>query len=228
MATPYPLRRTPYSFLARRARRPSRKIALSPRRRLKNRGSDQEDDNKGHENAHVTEATTKKSEKRLKEKARKQRALKTISLREEEEKLNVWDAVKKVFQRAVQYCDRKEVHLVLLAMYERTEQYQLADEELDGITKSFKTSCKIWLCRIQLALKQGKDVEYIKSIINRALLCLPQRKRIKFVSQTAILEFKCEFLFTKYLKYEQSQGDKEREVYVKQKAMEYVQTSLPT
>ncbi|GJM98981.1 hypothetical protein PR202_ga16035 [Eleusine coracana subsp. coracana] len=322
-------------------------------------GSDQEDDNKGHENAHVTEANTKKSEKQLKKKARKQReleisaiekralqqdipqtpdefeklvrsspnssflwikymaclldladvekaravaerALKTISPREEEEKLNVWvaylnleneygspreDAVKKVFQRALQYCDRKKVHLALLAMYERTEQYELADELLDRMAKRFKTSCKIWLCCIQLALKQGKDVEFIKSIVNRALLSLPQRKRIKFLSQTAILEFKCgvpeegrsrfelilreypkrtdlwsvyldqeirlgdpeivralferatcltlppkkmQFLFTKYLKYEQSQGDKEREAYVKQKAMEYVQTSLPT
>ena len=47
------------------------------------------------------------------------------------------------------------------------------------------------MCRIQFALKQGKDVEYIKAVVNRALLSLPQRKRIKFLSQTAILEFKC-------------------------------------
>ncbi|GJN24853.1 hypothetical protein PR202_gb12621 [Eleusine coracana subsp. coracana] len=149
-------------------------------------GSDQEDDNKGHENAHVTEATTKKSEKRLKEKARKQREMEISAIEErtlqqdipqtpdEFEKL---DAVKKVFQRALQYCDRKKVHLALLSMYERTEQYQLADELLDRMTKRFKASWK--------------------------------------------------FLFTKYLKYEQLQGDKEREVNVKKKAMEYVQISLP-
>ncbi|WVZ62324.1 hypothetical protein U9M48_012085 [Paspalum notatum var. saurae] len=135
-----------------------------------------------------------------------ERALKTINPREEEEKLNVWvsyfnleneygspreDAVKKVFQRALQYCDHKKLHLALLTMYERTEQYQLADDLLDRMTKRFKTSCKIWLCRIQFALKQGKEVEYMKAIGNRALLSLPQRKRIKFLSQTAILEFKC-------------------------------------
>ncbi|TKW31046.1 hypothetical protein SEVIR_2G079200v4 [Setaria viridis] len=229
-------------------------------------GSDLEDNgNEGHEIANGSEANAKKSDKRLKKEARKQReleisaleeralqgdiprtpddfeklvrsspnssfvwikymaclldladvekaravaerALKTIIPREEEERLNVWvayfnleneygspreDAVKKVFQRALQYCDHKKLHLALLAVYERTEQYELADELLDRMTKRFKTSCKIWLCRIQFALKQGKDVEYIKAVVNRALLSLPQRKRIKFLSKTAILEFKC-------------------------------------
>lgn len=230
-----------------------------------------------------------------------ERALKTIIPREEEERLNVWvayfnleneygspreDAVKKVFQRALQYCDHKKLHLALLALYERTEQYELADELLDRMTKRFKTSCKIWLCRIQFALKQGKDVEYIKAVVNRALLSLPQRKRIKFLSQTAILEFKCgvpdegrsrfelilreypkrtdlwsvyldqeirlgdieviralfdratcltlppkkmQFLFKKYLKFEKSLGeDNERIQHVQQKAMQYVESSLPS
>ncbi|KQJ89113.1 hypothetical protein BRADI_4g23560v3 [Brachypodium distachyon] len=142
------------------------------------------------------------------EKARSvaERALKTINIREEEEKLNVWvayfnlenecgcpreHAVNKIFQRAVQYCDPKKVYLALLGMYEITEQHELADELFERMTKRFKTSCKIWLRRIQFSLKQGRDVQYIKSIINRALLSLPQSKRIKFLSQTAILEFKC-------------------------------------
>ncbi|KAL6845670.1 hypothetical protein ACP4OV_024493 [Aristida adscensionis] len=227
-----------------------------------------------------------------------ERALNTIKMDDQEEKFNVWvaylnleneygspreDAVKKIFQRALRYCDPKRVHLALLAMYERTEQYQLADELLDKMTKRFKTSCKIWLCRIQFALKQGKDVEYIKSVVNRALLTLPQRKRMKFLKQTAILEFKCGvpeggrsrfelilreypkrtdiwsvyldqeirlgdteviralferatcltlpakkmmFLLKKYISFEESLGEdnRERVEYVKQKALEYAQT----
>ncbi|CAM0905650.1 unnamed protein product [Alopecurus aequalis] len=142
------------------------------------------------------------------EKARSvaERALRTIKIREEEEKLNVWvayfnleneygspreDAVKKIFQRALQYCDPKKVHLALLGMYERTKQHELADELFDRMTKRFKTSRKIWLRRIEFSLNQRKDVEYIKSVVNRALLSLPQSKRIRFLSQTAILEFKC-------------------------------------
>lgn len=52
----------------------------------------------------------------------------------------------KVFQRALQYCDPKKVHLALLAMYERTEQHKLADELLEKMTKKFKHSCKVSHC----------------------------------------------------------------------------------
>ncbi|OVA06347.1 Ribosomal protein S1 [Macleaya cordata] len=140
------------------------------------------------------------------EKARSiaERALRTINIREEAEKLNVWvayfnleneygnpreEAVRKTFQRALQYCDPKKVHLALLGMYERTEQHNLANELLDQMTKKFKHSCKVWLRRLQNLLKQGKDG--IQGIVKRALLSLPRDKHIKFISQSAILEFKC-------------------------------------
>lgn len=48
---------------------------------------------------------------------------------------------------------------------------------------------QVWLRRVQNLLKQ--NIEGIQSVINRALLCLPRHKHIKFISQTAILEFKC-------------------------------------
>ncbi|MCL7028348.1 hypothetical protein MKW94_013557 [Papaver nudicaule] len=233
------------------------------------------------------------------EKARSiaERALRTINTREEAEKLNVWvayfnleneygnpreEAVTKTFQRALQYCDPKKVHLALLGMYERTEQHKLANDLLDQMSKKFKHSCKVWLRRVQNLLKQGKDG--IQAIVKRALLCLPRHKHIKFISQCAILEFKCgvadrgrsmfeemlreypkrtdlwsvyldqeirlgdvdliralferatslslpakkmKFLFKKYLDYEKSCGDEERVEYVKEKAMEFVNSSGP-
>ncbi|KAL0817225.1 rRNA biogenesis protein RRP5 isoform X1 [Brassica napus] len=232
------------------------------------------------------------------EKARSiaERALRTINIREEDEKLNIWvayfnlenehgsppeEAVKKVFERARQYCDPKKVYHALLGVYERTEQYKLADKLLDEMVKKFKQSCKVWLRKVQSHLKQ--DVEDIQSIVNRALLCLPRHKHIKFISQTAILEFKCgnadrgrslfegvlreypkrtdlwsvyldqeirlgevdvirslferaislslppkkmKFLFKKFLEYEKSAGDEERVEYVKQRAMEYADSTL--
>ncbi|CAJ1967373.1 unnamed protein product [Sphenostylis stenocarpa] len=139
------------------------------------------------------------------EKARSiaERALMTINIREESEKLNIWkayfnlenkygnpreEAVMKVFQRALQYNDPKKVYLALLGMYERTEQHNLADELLIKMTKKFKHSCKVWLRRIQSLLKQNQDG--IQPLIDRASLSLPKHKHIKFFSQTAILEFK--------------------------------------
>lgn len=141
------------------------------------------------------------------EKARSiaERALKTINIREENEKLNVWvayfnleneygnppeEAVLKVFQRALQYNDPKKVHLALLGMYERTEQHKLVYELLDKMVKKFRHSCKIWLRRVQSILKRQKQ-DVIQPVVSRALLSLPRHKHIKFISQTAILEFKC-------------------------------------
>ncbi|PWA41653.1 Nucleic acid-binding, OB-fold [Artemisia annua] len=132
-----------------------------------------------------------------------EKALRTINIIEESEKLNVWvayfnleneygnppeDAIVKVFQRALQVCDPKKVHFALLGMYERTEQHKLADELLEKMIKKFKHSCKVWLRRIQRVLKQNNDL--VRSVVKRALICHPKHKHIKFITQTAISEFK--------------------------------------
>lgn len=57
--------------------------------------------------------------------------------------ITIQEAVAKVFQRALQYCDPKKVHLALLGMYERTEQHKLTDELLNKMVKKFKHSCKV-------------------------------------------------------------------------------------
>ncbi|KAJ3670185.1 hypothetical protein LUZ60_010509 [Juncus effusus] len=131
------------------------------------------------------------------------RALSTINVREEDEKLNIWvalfnleneygnppnEAVKKTFAKALEFCDQKKLHFALLGMYERTEQHESAEELVEKMTKKFKSSCKVWLRFVQNSLKQGKDTS--PEIVKRALLSLPQKKHIKFISQTAILEFK--------------------------------------
>ncbi|CAL5418100.1 unnamed protein product [Camellia sinensis] len=161
------------------------------------------------------------------EKARSiaERALKTINIREESEKLNVWvayfnleneygyppeDAVSKIFGRALQYCDPKKVHLALLGMYERTEQHKLADELLSKMSKKFKAFMQVvWLRRIQWLLNQNQDevqsireirlgdVDVIRALFERATsLSLPPKR------------MKC---------------DEERIESVKRKAMEYVE-----
>ncbi|XP_020532096.1 rRNA biogenesis protein RRP5 [Amborella trichopoda] len=133
-----------------------------------------------------------------------ERALNAIDIREEAEKLNVWvayfnlenthgkppeEAVRKIFERALQYCDPEKLHLALLGMYERTEQYQLADELLNKMVKKFKSSCEVWLRRVENLLKQGKDD--VQDILRRGLQSLPRHQHIEFISKTALLEFKC-------------------------------------
>ncbi|KAL1554555.1 rRNA biogenesis protein RRP5 [Salvia divinorum] len=140
------------------------------------------------------------------EKARSiaERALRTINIREESEKLNIWvaylnleneygnppeDAIQKVFERALQYCDPKKVNLALLGMYERTEQHKLADDLLNKMSRKFKHSCKVWVRKIQSLVKRNGDG--VQSVVERGLKSLPRHKHIKFITQTAILEFKC-------------------------------------
>lgn len=133
-----------------------------------------------------------------------ERALKTINFREESEKLNIWvayfnlenehgnpreEAVKKIFDRAVQYCEPKKVYLALLGMYERTEQDTLADDLLKKMTKRFKKSCKVWLRVVQRCIKKNQDG--VHSVVEDALKRLPKWKHVKFTSQAAILELKC-------------------------------------
>ncbi|KAJ8448113.1 hypothetical protein Cgig2_031837 [Carnegiea gigantea] len=132
-----------------------------------------------------------------------ERALKTINITFESEKLNIWvaylnlenqygsppeEAVTKLFQRALQYCDPLKLDFELLGLYERTEQHKLAHELLQKMCKKFKNSSEVWQRRIQWLLKQKP--EEIDNVMRRALLCLPQYEHIKFLSQVAILEFK--------------------------------------
>lgn len=58
--------------------------------------------------------------------------------------------MKKTFQRALQYCDPKKLHLALLGMYERTDQHKLADELLEKMAKKFKNSCKVFILFVNI------------------------------------------------------------------------------
>ncbi|GMN67280.1 hypothetical protein TIFTF001_036343 [Ficus carica] len=145
------------------------------------------------------------------EKARSiaERALQIINIREESEKLNIWVAY-----------------------------FNLENE--------YGNPPDVWLRQIQWFLNQQKD-RVVQSIVNRALLSLPKHKH-------TILELKCgeirlgdidviralferatclslpakkmKFLFKKYLEYEKSLDDEERNEYIKKTAMDYVESTL--
>eukprot|EP00958_Prasinococcus_capsulatus_P013529 scaffold1399_cov410-Prasinococcus_capsulatus_cf.AAC.8 len=133
-----------------------------------------------------------------------ERALQTIGFREEGEKLNVWvallnlenmhgtppdEAVLAVFQRALTLTDPKKLHIALLGIYERGEQYDAATELWKSACRRFRTSCKIWLKQVRLMLIQKKG-EQARRSVERGLEALPKRKHTKFVSQVGLLEYK--------------------------------------
>eukprot|EP00850_Spirogloea_muscicola_P009207 SM000051S17567 [mRNA] locus=s51:399348:414396:+ [translate_table: standard] len=99
------------------------------------------------------------------------------------------ETVLKLFQRALQYVDKKKLHLALLGIFERGDQHDMVDELFLSTTRKFSTSAKVWLGNIENLLKRGLS-EAAHKALDRSLLSLPKRKHIKVISKAALLEFK--------------------------------------
>ncbi|KAI8601950.1 hypothetical protein EDD21DRAFT_91525 [Dissophora ornata] len=131
-----------------------------------------------------------------------QRALKSISFREEQEKMNVWvalmnlentfgsaDTLEEVFKNAVQTCEPKKIYLQLVKIYERSNKIDLATELYNTMTKKFGQSSKVWTGFGHFQLHHG-NLEAGRELLQRSLKSLPKRKHIKTISKFAQLEFK--------------------------------------
>ncbi|KAI1294999.1 rRNA biogenesis protein rrp5 [Mortierella claussenii] len=131
-----------------------------------------------------------------------QRALKSISFREEQEKMNVWvalmnlentfgsaDTLEEVFKNAVQTCEPKKIYLQLVKIYERSNKIDSATELYNTMTKKFGQSSKVWTGFGHFQLHHG-NVEAGRELLQRSLKSLPKRKHIKTISKFAQLEFK--------------------------------------
>lgn len=131
-----------------------------------------------------------------------QRALKSISFREEQEKMNVWvalmnlentfgsaDTLEEVFKKAVQTCEPKKIYLQLVKIYERSNKIELATELYTTMTKKFGQSSKVWTGFGHFQLHHG-NLEAGRELLQRSLKSLPKRKHIKTISKFAQLEFK--------------------------------------
>ncbi|KAF9919994.1 rRNA biogenesis protein rrp5 [Linnemannia zychae] len=131
-----------------------------------------------------------------------QRALKAISFREEQEKMNVWvalmnlentfgsaDTLEEIFKNAVQTCEPKKIYLQLVKIYERSNKIELATELYTTMTKKFGQSSKVWTGFGHFQLHHG-NLEAGRELLQRSLKSLPKRKHIKTISKFAQLEFK--------------------------------------
>uniref|UniRef100_A0A8C5RPT5 Programmed cell death 11 n=1 Tax=Laticauda laticaudata TaxID=8630 RepID=A0A8C5RPT5_LATLA len=130
-----------------------------------------------------------------------ERALKTISFREEQEKLNVWVALlnlenmygteerlMKVFERAVQYNEPLKVFQQLADIYSASEKYKEADDLYNTMLKRFRQEKCVWIKYTTFLLKCG-SVEAAHRLMPRALKCLPDKEHVDVISKLAQLEF---------------------------------------
>ena len=139
-----------------------------------------------------------------------QRALQTISIRSEGEKLNIWIALmnlehsfgtpatlKAVFERACVYNDSKAVHLALAHIYEESARIEEAEsiKTVENfyesvLMKKFRQSCKVWMNLAQFYFSVKKDAQMARKLLPKALEALPRRKHQKATLKFAQMEFR--------------------------------------
>ncbi|EDL42026.1 programmed cell death protein 11 [Mus musculus] len=130
-----------------------------------------------------------------------ERALKTISFREEQEKLNVWvallnlenmygsqESLTKVFERAVQYNEPLKVFLHLADIYTKSEKYKEAGELYNRMLKRFRQEKAVWIKYGAFVLGRSQAGASHR-VLQRALECLPAKEHVDVIVKFAQLEF---------------------------------------
>ncbi|PFH55955.1 hypothetical protein XA68_17330 [Ophiocordyceps unilateralis] len=133
-----------------------------------------------------------------------ERAIKTINVREEREKLNVWVAylnlevtygskgsVEGVFARACEYCDELEVHERLASIYIQSEKVKDADELLETMLKKFGSrSPNVWTNYAHFLHVTLAQPARARALLPRAMQQLDKRHHLQTISRFAGLEFR--------------------------------------
>ncbi|XP_049426867.1 protein RRP5 homolog isoform X1 [Epinephelus fuscoguttatus] len=131
-----------------------------------------------------------------------ERALKTISFREEQEKLNVWvallnlenmygteESLKKVFERALQFCEPMPVYQQLADIYAKSDKIKEAEGLYKTMVKRFRQNKAVWLSYGTFLLQQGQS-DAASVLLQRALKSLPSKESVDVIAKYAQLEFR--------------------------------------
>ncbi|KAI4899783.1 hypothetical protein NFI96_011797 [Prochilodus magdalenae] len=130
-----------------------------------------------------------------------ERALKTISFREEQEKLNVWvallnlenmygteDSLQKVFERAIQFCEPMPVYQQLADIYAKSNKIKEAESLYKNMVKRFRQEKAVWQSYGSFLLRQGQS-DAANALLQRALQNLNNKDHVDLISKFARLEF---------------------------------------
>jgi len=133
-----------------------------------------------------------------------ERALRTIHIRESEEKANIWIAwmnleveygdeerVEEVFKQACQVQDPLEMHEKLASIYIDSGKYGRADAVFERIVanKAFRASPEVWLNYATFLMGSMQDSARGRSMLSRALQSIPANEHRLLTAKFAGLEF---------------------------------------
>ncbi len=131
-----------------------------------------------------------------------ERALKTINMREENEKMNVWiallnlentygsdESLEEVFKRACQYNDSQEIHERLISIYIQSGKNSKADELFQATLKKHSQSPDLYINYATFLMTTMAASDRARALLPRAMQALPQHTHLALTSKFAQLEF---------------------------------------
>ncbi|XP_062605737.1 protein RRP5 homolog [Saccostrea cucullata] len=131
-----------------------------------------------------------------------ERALKTISFREEQERLNVWVAylnlenmygtpaqLQKVLERAVQQNEPLNVYQQLVSIYIKSGKLEEAEQLYSKMVKKHSANKSVWLGFGEFLFRNGR-AESARKLLQRSLNSLEKRDHVETISKFAQMEFK--------------------------------------
>nr|POF21048.1 rrna biogenesis protein rrp5 [Quercus suber] len=133
-----------------------------------------------------------------------ERALRTIHIREGEEKANIWiawlnleveygddDSVEEVFKQASQLQDSLEMHAKLASIYIDSGKHSKADDVFTKMTgnKAFRASPDVWLNYANFLMGTLNAPVRARALLSRALQSIPTNEHRLLTAKFAALEF---------------------------------------
>eukprot|EP00912_Choanoflagellata_sp_UC4_P002494 UC4_evm1s1580 len=130
------------------------------------------------------------------------KALKTISFRDEGEKMNVWiammnmeaiygdeDSLERVFEEAYKSNDPKKTYFGYLGVLQRSKKLALADKCIKAMCKKLKDDTSVWIRVCQHFLEQGQT-DNARKYFERSLKMLPKPQHVDMIMKFGLLEFR--------------------------------------
>ncbi|KAF0990479.1 hypothetical protein HZS_6146 [Henneguya salminicola] len=138
------------------------------------------------------------------DKARKiaERALKSISFREDKEVFNLWVAIinieciygtpeslDDVYSRARNFCNKKKINKHLIELHQSLNHDENAEKECLLFLKFYSQSKKAYIMYGKFLALKNRFIE-MKQLLRKAIQNLPEKKHIQTILQFSLLEFK--------------------------------------
>ncbi|KAK2175873.1 hypothetical protein NP493_701g01000 [Ridgeia piscesae] len=130
------------------------------------------------------------------------KALQSISFREEQEKLNVWvalmnlenmygspESLTTVLQRALQHCEPIDVYQQLVSIYRNSGKIEAAEELYKTMVKRFNKNKDVWHS-FGLFYFSTQQAELGRKLLQRCLRSLERKDHVDMIAKYAQMEFK--------------------------------------